>query len=40
MEVETRHRSAQLPLAIEPRNPGMALDLDWLHAARANTPAI
>ena len=40
MEVETRHRSAQLPLAIEPRNPGMALDLDWLHAAQANTPAI
>jgi deoxyribose-phosphate aldolase len=30
----------QLPQAIEPRNPGMALDLDWVRAVQANTSAI
>ncbi|PSL18508.1 deoxyribose-phosphate aldolase [Shimia abyssi] len=30
----------QLPTAIEPRNPGMALDLDWVRMAQANTSAI
>ncbi|MDF1716804.1 MAG: deoxyribose-phosphate aldolase [Antarcticimicrobium sp.] len=31
---------AQLPQVTEPRNPGMALDLDWLRAVQANTSAI
>ena len=30
----------QLPTALEPRNPGMALDLDWVRGAQANTSAI
>ena len=30
----------QLPQAIEPRNPGMELDLDWVRRAQANTSAI
>ena len=30
----------QLPTALEPRNPGMALDLDWVRSAQANTSAI
>ncbi len=30
----------QLPQVTEPRNPGMALDLDWVMRARANTSAI
>lgn len=29
-----------LPQVSEPRNPGMALDMDWVMAARANTSAI
>jgi deoxyribose-phosphate aldolase len=40
----TTHASAtdlhQLPQTIEPRNPGMALDLDWVMRARANRSAI
>jgi deoxyribose-phosphate aldolase len=32
--------TAQLPQVHEPRNPGMALDLDWVAAAQANTSAI
>jgi deoxyribose-phosphate aldolase len=32
--------SAQLPDVVEPRNPGMALDMDWVRAAQANTSAI
>ncbi|MEL6700505.1 MAG: deoxyribose-phosphate aldolase [Pseudomonadota bacterium] len=31
---------AQLPLAVEPRNPGTELDLDWALDARANQSAI
>jgi len=31
---------AQLPQLAEPRNPGMALDLDWVMRAQANTSAI
>ncbi|MCE6958883.1 deoxyribose-phosphate aldolase [Cereibacter sphaeroides] len=31
---------AQLPQLAHPRNPGMALDLDWVAAVQANTPAI
>ncbi len=38
--VETRVGAAQLPQLHEPRNPGMALDLDWVAAAQANTSAI
>ncbi|MDO6484348.1 deoxyribose-phosphate aldolase [Shimia thalassica] len=30
----------QLPQAMEPRNPGMELDLDWVRRAQANTSAI
>lgn len=39
---KTRHtdHEVQLPQALEPRNPGMALDMDWVRAAQANTPAI
>ncbi|TDE36036.1 deoxyribose-phosphate aldolase [Antarcticimicrobium sediminis] len=36
---ETSH-TAQLPQVSEPRNPGMALDLDWVRAAQANRSAI
>jgi deoxyribose-phosphate aldolase len=32
--------AAQLPQIHEPRNPGMALDLDWVASVRANTSAI
>ncbi len=32
--------AAQLPQVHEPRNPGMALDLDWVMSAQANTSAI
>ncbi|CUK14397.1 Deoxyribose-phosphate aldolase [Shimia thalassica] len=30
----------QLPQAMEPRNPGIELDLDWVRRAQANTSAI
>ncbi|WP_299355575.1 deoxyribose-phosphate aldolase [uncultured Shimia sp.] len=30
----------QLPQTVEPRNPGMDLDLDWVRRAQANTSAI
>ncbi len=30
----------QLPQAVEPRNPGMALDLDWVRAVQVNTSAV
>ncbi|MGR3815686.1 MAG: deoxyribose-phosphate aldolase [Cognatishimia activa] len=30
----------QLPQAIEPRNPGMDLDLDWVRAVQVNTSAV
>lgn len=32
--------SHQLPQVTEPRNPGMALDMDWVRAVQANTSAI
>ncbi|MEM9350756.1 MAG: deoxyribose-phosphate aldolase, partial [Pseudomonadota bacterium] len=32
--------TAHLPTALEPRNPGMALDLDWALSVQANTSAI
>lgn len=37
--VET-DKTAQLPQVHEARNPGMALDMDWVRAARANRSAI
>jgi len=37
---DTKSAAAQLPQVQEPRNPGMALDLDWVLGARANTSAI
>lgn len=40
MESQIAERSAQLPQLAEPRNPGMALDLDWVAAVQANTSAI
>ncbi|MFV2051869.1 deoxyribose-phosphate aldolase [Aliiroseovarius sp. YM-037] len=32
--------TAQLPQVHEPRNPGMALDLDWVAAVQVNTSAV
>ncbi len=39
MQTETVTKS-QLPLAAHARNPGMALDLDWVASVQANTSAI
>ncbi|HHB81397.1 MAG TPA: deoxyribose-phosphate aldolase [Aliiroseovarius sp.] len=36
----TSTATAQLPQVAEPRNPGMALDLDWVARVAANTSAI
>ena len=36
----TQDKGHQLPQLTEPRNPGLALDLDWVHAQQANTSAI
>ncbi|GAA6209220.1 deoxyribose-phosphate aldolase [Cognatishimia sp. WU-CL00825] len=41
MQKTTQHTDThQLPQAVEPRNPGMALDLDWVQSVQANTSAI
>lgn len=43
MQIEQADRTAvssQLPQAIEPRNPGMPLDMDWVRGAQANRSAI
>ena len=40
METGTAERLAHLPQVTEARNPGMALDLDWVRAVQANTSAI
>ncbi|MVO16366.1 deoxyribose-phosphate aldolase [Parasedimentitalea huanghaiensis] len=40
MDSQTTERTAQLPQVTEPRNPGMALDLDWVAGVQANTSAI
>ena len=37
---QTRSDTAMLPQVTEPRNPGIALDLDWALSARANRSAI
>ena len=38
--IETSGLDAHLPQALEPRNPGMALDLNWALGVQANTSAI
>ena len=40
MESQTIDKTALLPQVTEPRNPGMALDLDWVANVQANTSAI
>ena len=40
MHTPTPSQTVQLPQALEPRNPGLALDLDWVRALQANTSAI
>ncbi|MFD3190300.1 deoxyribose-phosphate aldolase [Sedimentitalea sp. HM32M-2] len=40
MQTETTTRAPHLPQVIERRNPGMALDMDWLRGVQANTSAI
>ena len=40
MDSQTAERTAQSPQVTEPRNPGMALDLDWVAGVQANTSAI
>lgn len=40
MQVKSDTVSTQLPQTLEPRNPGMDLDMDWVRAAQANTSAI
>ncbi|MGZ2259532.1 deoxyribose-phosphate aldolase [Roseobacter sp. A03A-229] len=39
-ETATTQASHQLPQVTEPRNPGLALDMDWVRALQANTSAI
>ncbi|RFP90916.1 deoxyribose-phosphate aldolase [Rhodobacteraceae bacterium 63075] len=40
MSTTEKQRAAQLPQKMEPRNDGMALDLDWVASVQANTSAI
>ncbi|MEP3332698.1 deoxyribose-phosphate aldolase [Sedimentitalea sp.] len=40
MQTETTTHSALLPLAAEPRNPGMDPDMQWVRAVQANRSAI
>ena len=40
LHAQTETGATQLPQLHEPRNPGMALDLDWVMSAQANTSAI
>ncbi|MEM9551950.1 MAG: deoxyribose-phosphate aldolase [Pseudomonadota bacterium] len=40
MAADTLKESTHLPLVTEPRNPGLALDLDWVRSVQANTSAI
>ena len=40
MDMTKPAATAQLPQVTEPRNPGMPLDLDWVHGAQANRSAI
>ncbi|MCR9114075.1 MAG: deoxyribose-phosphate aldolase, partial [Rhodobacteraceae bacterium] len=40
MTPRTKTDTVHLPQAMEPRNEGMPLDLDWVRAVQANTSAI
>ncbi|MBL3705264.1 deoxyribose-phosphate aldolase [Sulfitobacter sp. BDSS02] len=40
MQTKEMQSTAHLPQLAEKRNPGMALDMDWVRAAQANTSAI
>ncbi|MEN8892735.1 deoxyribose-phosphate aldolase [Planktotalea arctica] len=40
MSVETVQTTTHLPQTVEPRNPGMDLDLSWVRSVQANTSAI
>ena len=40
MHTDTLQSHALLPRLTEPRNPGMALDMDWVRSVQANTSAI
>ena len=40
MQTTIETQTHQLPQAVEPRNPGMDLDMDWVRAVQANTSAI
>ena len=40
MQTKTSEQTAQLPQTLEPRNAGIALDLDWIARVQANTSAI
>ena len=40
MQILTVQAKSQLPQLTHPRNPGMALDLDWVASVQANTSAI
>ena len=40
MTTLTANQTTQLPLVTEARNPGTALDMQWVRAAQANTSAI
>ncbi|MGX9356114.1 deoxyribose-phosphate aldolase [Roseobacteraceae bacterium S113] len=40
MTTQSPPKTAHLPQVTEPRNPGMALDMDWVLSARANRSAI
>ncbi|WP_085307883.1 deoxyribose-phosphate aldolase [Planktotalea arctica] len=40
MSVETAQTTTHLPQTVEPRNPGMDLDLSWVRSVQANTSAI
>ncbi|UWQ91568.1 deoxyribose-phosphate aldolase [Aliisedimentitalea scapharcae] len=40
MDNQTAEHTTHLPLVTEPRNPGMALNLDWVRAVQANTSAV
>lgn len=40
MNTDTIQPTTQLPQVTEPRNPGMALDMQWVRSVQANTSAI
>ena len=40
MSVVTNETTSHLPQTVEPRNPGMDLDLSWVRSVQANTSAI